>query len=74
MIASSASATVRGSAHQREGEVKDMRMVLILAVLVLLGACSPEVGSEKWCADMKAKPKGDWTANEAGDFAKHCIL
>ncbi|MCX4189785.1 DUF3012 domain-containing protein [Methylophaga sp. OBS3] len=23
---------------------------------------------------MKEKPKGDWTANEAGDYAKHCLL
>ncbi|WP_282606745.1 DUF3012 domain-containing protein [Pelagibius sp. Alg239-R121] len=49
-----------------------------LAVLVIVGAltaaCSPEVGSEEWCADLKDKPKGDWSANEAKDFAKHCIL
>jgi hypothetical protein len=23
---------------------------------------------------MKEKPRGDWTANEAGDYAKHCIF
>ena len=40
----------------------------------LLSACSPEVGSKEWCEDLKAKPKGDWTANEAADFTKHCIL
>ncbi len=39
-----------------------------------LAACSPEVGSEAWCDDMKEKPKGDWTVNEAADFAKHCVL
>lgn len=49
--------------------------LLSLAVIGLfLTACSPEVGSEDWCADMKEKPKGDWTANEAADFAKHCVL
>jgi hypothetical protein len=37
-------------------------------------ACSPEVGSKEWCADMKEKDKGQWTAEEAKDFAKHCIL
>ena len=21
---------------------------------------SPEVGSEEWCDDLKAKPRGDW--------------
>lgn len=42
--------------------------------LLALAACAPEVGSEKWCANMKAKPKGDWSSNEAVDYAKHCIL
>lgn len=49
----------------------------MLAVLLLLGSqlgCAPEVGSEKWCKQMKEKAKGDWTANEVADFAKHCIL
>lgn len=41
---------------------------------VFLVACSPEVGSDAWCKAMKEKPKGDWTANEASDFAKHCVF
>ncbi|WP_243633823.1 DUF3012 domain-containing protein [Motiliproteus coralliicola] len=41
---------------------------------VLLQGCSPEVGSKEWCTDLKEKPKGEWTANEAKDFTKHCIL
>lgn len=45
----------------------------VLAVSVFT-ACSPEVGSKEWCEDLKAKPKGEWTANEAGNFAKHCVL
>ena len=36
--------------------------------------CTPEVGSDAWCDDMSEKAKGDWTANEAKDYAKHCIL
>lgn len=47
---------------------------LLASVVFLISACAPEVGSEKWCANMKEKPKGEWTANEAGDFAKHCLL
>lgn len=43
-------------------------------LLLALAGCAPEIGSEKWCANMKAKPKGDWSANEAVDFTKHCIL
>lgn len=45
-----------------------------LAALATLSACSPEVGSKEWCTQMKEKPKGDWSANEAADFAKHCVL
>ena len=44
------------------------------ACLFTLAACSPEIGSEKWCANLKAKPKGDWSTNEVIDYAKHCIL
>jgi Protein of unknown function (DUF3012) len=35
---------------------------------------SPEVGSKAWCDLMDKKPKGDWTANEAADYARHCLL
>jgi len=41
---------------------------------LIISSCAPEVGSDKWCSNMKEKPKADWTANEAGDFAKHCIF
>lgn len=53
-----------------------MKKLSVLAVvsLVFLTACAPEVGSKKWCKAMEAKPKGDWTMNEAKDFAKHCIF
>ncbi len=45
-----------------------------LVMIIGLSACAPEVGSEAWCQDLKEKPKGDWTANELGDFTKHCVL
>ncbi len=53
------------------------RLIPVLVLLTMLGfvsACAPEVGSEAWCDDLKEKSKGDWTANEATDFAKHCVL
>ena len=53
---------------------KQFRLAILASLAVLLGACSPEVGSEAWCQDMKQKAKGDWTVNETADFAKHCIL
>jgi hypothetical protein len=49
-------------------------MFSVLMLAGLLGGCAPEVGSEAWCKDMQKKPKGDWSANEAADFAKHCVF
>lgn len=37
-------------------------------------ACEPEVGSEAWCENMDETPKGDWTANQAADYARHCLF
>jgi uncharacterized lipoprotein YehR (DUF1307 family) len=53
---------------------KLLTLVAASLLLISISGCSPEVGSEKWCAMMKEKPKGDWTANEATDFTKHCIF
>jgi len=50
------------------------RFVLILSAVCLFSACSPEPGSDAWCEDMKEKDKGEWTANEAGEFAKSCVF
>lgn len=52
--------------------MKKMMTVFLAAFLVT--ACSPKVGSEDWCSEMKEKDKGDWTATEAKDFTKHCIF
>ena len=49
-------------------------LIMMAVLTVFLEGCAPEVGSEKWCANLKAKPKGDWSFNEATDYAKHCIL
>ncbi len=46
----------------------------LLATLIFLNGCSPEVGSKAWCEDMEEKPKGDWTANEAADYTKSCVF
>ena len=43
-------------------------------LMLLLTACAPEVGSEHWCGQIDETPKGDWTANEAADYARHCLL
>ena len=53
---------------------KNIHVWLILAFLVSLTACSAEVGSEKWCNKLKDRPAGEWTVNEAADYAKHCLI
>jgi hypothetical protein len=50
------------------------KIISVFIVSILLSGCSPKIGSEEWCADLKEKPKGDWTATEAKDFTKHCIF
>ena len=50
------------------------RAMMVVVAASWLAACAPEVGSPKWCEAMKEKPRGDWTANEALDFARHCVL
>lgn len=54
--------------------VKTAAVFTLLIPMLALQGCSPEVGSDEWCADMKEKSQGDWTVNEAADFAKNCIL
>ena len=54
------------------------RKLSILAILLvsasMLAACSPEVGTPAWCKKMEETPKGDWTTNQAADYAKHCLF
>ncbi|QOL24748.1 DUF3012 domain-containing protein [Thalassotalea sp. LPB0316] len=51
-----------------------MKKLSSLVFVCFIAACTPEVGSEKWCKMMDEKPKGEWTANEASDYAKHCVF
>lgn len=55
-----------------ENHVKKILFLCLLASQLL--ACTAEVGSDKWCNNMKQKPKGEWSANEAKDYAKHCLF
>ena len=54
--------------------LKGVSLFIFFCLIAMFIGCSPEVGSDKWCEDMKEKPKGDWTASEAADYAKHCII
>jgi hypothetical protein len=53
---------------------KQIYLLLLLNATFLLSACDPEVGTDQWCAQMQEKAKGDWSANEAGNFAQHCMF
>jgi hypothetical protein len=50
------------------------RAIVLAAMTTILAGCAPEVGSPKWCEAMREKPRGDWTANEALEFARSCVL
>ncbi len=54
--------------------MKMIPLVSVAAMLSLLSACAPEVGSEKWCAKMKETPKGEWSMNDTRDYTKYCVL
>lgn len=54
--------------------LKGAGLVLVAGLVLMLSGCSPDVGSDEWCQDMKEKPKGDWTAHETADYAKHCLV
>ena len=58
----------------RSQAVRTLSILAMLAVLAGLTGCAPEVGSTAWCEAMSEKPKGDWTANEAMDYAEHCLI
>ena len=52
-----------------------MRTLLAtLLTLLAIAGCAPEVDSEQWCEQLKEKPKGDWTGNEARNYTKHCLF
>jgi cell division septation protein DedD len=48
--------------------------VVLVGVAVMMSGCLATVGSERWCQNMRDKPKADWSAGDAVDFAKHCII
>ena len=51
-----------------------IRAAVILVSLLIAIACSPQVGSDKWCEEMKNTHKADWSTNDAAAFTKHCVF
>ena len=58
--------------------LKGPRMKSTTSLIAILGlmltACAPELGSERWCAKMKETPKGEWSLNDAKAYAQHCVF
>ena len=50
------------------------KLLAVTFCLLLLGGCEPEVGSDAWCKKMVETPKGDWSMNDASEFAANCVL
>ena len=50
------------------------RGLCVVAAALAFVACAPKVGSDRWCETMKETPRGEWSANDATAFAKHCVL
>jgi hypothetical protein len=53
---------------------KTLVFLLLLVLVSVLAACAPEVGSDAWCEDMVETPKGDWSTNDATEFARSCVF
>jgi len=54
--------------------LKAILAIIIATLFFSLTACTAEIGSERWCQQMKDKSKGDWTMSETGDYTKHCVF
>lgn len=50
------------------------KLMVVLFACVMMSACAPKVGSPEWCKKMDEKSKGDWSMNDAKDYAEHCLL
>lgn len=50
-----------------------LKIFLAVTVLLVLSSCA-QVGSERWCSDLKETPKSEWTYKETKDYAAHCFF
>ena len=51
-----------------------MKPILIICSVLILGACSTEPGSEKWCKQKKDQAKSEWSVSDATTYTKNCII
>jgi hypothetical protein len=45
-----------------------------LFAATMLSACDSGPGAKVWCWYMDQKPKSDWSANDATNYAKRCLF
>ena len=65
----------RRDASRARSRHSAIALAAVAISFVALGiGCAPEVGTNAWCTQMKETPKGDWSTNEAVNFAKHCLF
>lgn len=50
------------------------KIAFALLTLAALSGCKDEIGTQTWCDNMDEKPKTEWNAQSAVDYAKHCVL
>lgn len=43
-------------------------------MVFFLAGCAPEIGSERWCKLMDETPRGEWTVNDAAEYAGSCVF
>jgi hypothetical protein len=51
-----------------------MKHSILAFIALCFVACSPEPGSEKWCAAKKEQPKTEWSAADARTYARNCLI
>lgn len=51
-----------------------MTAAALVAAGLSLSACAPERGTLAWCEDMDKTPSGDWSINDAAEYARSCVL
>lgn len=51
-----------------------MRKFLVIGSIVLLGACSAEPGSERWCKQKSEQPKSEWSSSDALTYTRNCLI
>jgi hypothetical protein len=58
----------------RAAGMSPARAIGAAVLAVPIGSCAAEVGSDAWCKEMDVKPEGERSANDAADYARHCVL